>query len=35
VLGPRAGLVMAISAQLLRVMFLALSTAVLWMIWNP
>ena len=35
VLGPRAGLVLAISAQLLRVMFLALSTAVLWMIWNP
>ena len=34
VLGPRAGLVMAVSAQVLRVVFLAACTAVLWMLWN-
>ena len=34
VLGPRAGLVMAVSAQVLRVTFLAASTAGLWIIWN-
>ena len=34
VLGPRAGLVMAVSAQVLRVVFLAACTAGLWMLWN-
>ncbi len=34
VLGPRAGLVMAVSAQVLRVTFLAACTAGLWIIWN-
>ncbi len=34
VLGPRAGLVMAVSAQVLRVAFLAACTGGLWIIWN-
>ncbi len=34
VLGPRAGLIMAIGAQVLRMTFLAGCTAVMWMIWN-
>ncbi len=34
VLGPRAGLVMAVSAQILRIIFLAACTTGLWVLWN-
>jgi len=34
VLGPKAGMVMAISAQVLRSIFLIMSIIVMWMIWT-
>ena len=34
VLGPRAGLIMAISAQVLRIFFMAVCTVALWIFWN-
>jgi hypothetical protein len=34
VLGPRAGLIMAITAQVLRIFFMAVCTVALWIFWN-